>query len=201
MGEYLAAMPPDVRENTIFLAVSDHGEDIYGRGARLESYHIENARVPCWLYVPRRVQERLRPGAVENLRANCQNRATSSIDLLPTVLDLMGLARKQPVAEILGRLQGRSLLDAREPSEFILMLNTNDLRHWEREGFALTMDNGTWRYLYDMGRRSLYNLQDDPREERDLIDDPVAAPYLGRVQERVANCPYLLRIVRKYEGG
>jgi len=201
MGEYLAAMPSEVRENTVFLAVSDHGEDIYGRGARLESYHIEIARVPCWMYIPRRVQERLRAGAVENLRDNCQNLATSSIDLLPTLLDVMGLAEKEPVAEILGRLQGSSLLNAKEPPEFILMLNTNDLRHWEREGFGLTMDNGTWRYLYDMGRRSLYNLQDDPREERDLIDDPVAVPFLNRVQERVESDPYLLRIVKKCEGG
>lgn len=200
MGQFIELMPPEVRRNTVIAVTCDHGEDLYGRGARLDNYHIEIAHIPWLMYVPQNVQSHQRPGAMENLRHNIQNVATSNLDVVPTLLDLMGLADEESVREILAGLQGQSLLEPKPPPEFIVMLNTNDLRSWDREGFALTMDNGTVRYVYDMGRKGLYDLTRDPREERDLMDDPAYADYVRRAEERIKSDYYLMRIVLKYGG-
>ncbi len=198
MVDFIEQMPAEVRRNTVVAVLCDHGEDLYGRGVRLENYHEEIARIPCWFYIPKNVQERLRPDAIENLRHNCRNVATSNLDALPTLLDLMGLAEKEPVADILAGLQGQTLLRKKDPPECIVMLNTNDLRSWDREGFALTMDNGTVRYIYNMGQEGLYDLERDPREEHDLMADPAYATYVERVRQKVKSNPYLLRIAVKY---
>ncbi|MHC4591338.1 MAG: sulfatase-like hydrolase/transferase [Planctomycetota bacterium] len=201
MANLMAAMPPEVRRNTIVVVASDHGEDLYGRGVRLENYHQEIAQVPCWFVVPGDVQRRQRPGAMEILHRNLETTAASNVDLLPTVLDLMGLADEPHVAEVLEGLQGQSLLRERQPPEFLVMLNTNDLRNWEREGFALTMDNGTKRYVFDMGREGFFDLRTDPREETSLMDDPRYADDLQRARAEAEHNPFLRRIVAKYSDG
>ena len=199
-AEFFHAIPPEVRRNTVIIAVSDHGEDLYGRGARLENFHVEIALVPCLFYIPREVQARLTPQAIANLRRTTETIATSNLDVLPTLVDLMGLADDGAVAPLLAQLQGQSLLRPYTVPEFIVMLNTNDLRRWEREAFALTMDNGRLRYVYDMGRESLHDLDRDPREQRDLVGDPAYSDWLGRARDRARSNPYLLRVLRKYGG-
>jgi hypothetical protein len=81
------------------------------------------------------------------------------------------------------------------------MLNTNDLRNWEREGFALAMDNGTKRYVFDMGREGFFDLRTDPREQTSLVDDPRHADDLRRARAEAERNPYLRRIVAKYSDG
>jgi tetratricopeptide (TPR) repeat protein len=121
------------------------------------------------------------------------------MDLLPTLLDLLGLSSTPQVAGIVDRLKGHSLLRERAPPKSILMLNTNELRRWDREGFGLFLDNGTVSFIYDGGRQAIYDLQRDPLEQENLIDDPRMAPCLRRVRHKINSNPYLLRIAAKYD--
>ncbi len=198
MGKLHEAMPPEVRARTVVVAVSDHGNDVYGRGARLENYHEEIALVPCWFVIPKAVQSQLPPGSIEALRNNLHGLATSNEDIVPTLLDLLGVADEPAVARSLQVLPGRSLLRPQEPTELILMLNTNDMRRWDREGFALTLENGKKRFVFDCGECMFFDLEADPREQVNLYATDSFAPYRNRIVTAVQARPHLRRIVSKY---
>ena len=82
---------------------------------------------------------------------------------------------------------GRSLFDPDIDSlreRVIVALSTNDIRHWEGEGFGLI--RGSWRVvlLPDSGR-NLYNLDTDPGEVRNLWNaapDSVMEPFRRRIE-------------------
>ncbi len=150
-----------------------HGEGIddeHGEGAwdRSPLYH-EITRLPLLVYVP-------------GVEAGSYAGLTSAVDLMPTVLDLMG-------CEAPDRVQGRSLVPALKDRstpgrDWVVssqpLINRGDkdqvVDHVVRQSVVDSMSTviaGDWELLYDPapGGSELYNVKDDPAETRNVIRD------------------------------
>jgi hypothetical protein len=111
------AMPGGDRVAVVF--VSDHGEQLRERGAVGHTWGVydEEVRVPFWIDVPAGA---LTPAQAARLRAR-QGEPLTQLDVLPTLLDLMGLWGAPEIAALRRPLPGESLLGERTaPRPFVL---------------------------------------------------------------------------------
>jgi len=174
----------ELLERSIVIVVADHGEDLYQHNhyfQHMYSTYDSSLRVPLFMKFPgapvgRRVQE-----IVQN------------IDIAPTILDLVGL----PVP---AGFNGRSLLSLIEGTRqegFDYALS--ELETDEGFGKIISIRTARWRYVdnpgnrnpvglrnhsfYEIAREELYDLQSDPNEKTNVVDQhpDVAA----RLRERV----------------
>ena len=65
---------------------------------------------------------------------NNLNKATQSLDLVPTFLDLLGIHDDLLISDIRKQLDGVSLLREVPNDRSILSMNTNALRKWDPRG-------------------------------------------------------------------
>jgi tetratricopeptide (TPR) repeat protein len=157
--------------NTIVVVVGDHGESLGEHGETEHGYFVYDATVKVPLIV--RI-----PGAdLEDIRVPAQVR---TIDVMPTVLDLVGVEKPEP-------LHGQSLVPLMvEPGG-----ESPDYAY--SESMSVHLQYG-WSALYsirttehkfiDAPRAELYALGDDPAETKDLIGDlPDVAEELRSVLE------------------
>lgn len=103
----------DLLDDTIIIYTADHAEFIYGEpgappldiGRRALSCHPFVIRIPFFIYVPAKWEAHIN---VENLRANT-SRMVSNVDIMPTLLDLWGIAGIDSVEGALP-MDGQSLM-------------------------------------------------------------------------------------------
>ena len=176
-------------ENTAVIFTTDHGynfgehgglygkmvfahgqglDDKRGEGAWARSpLYNEVTTIPLIIYVPG-----IRPAVFDGL--------TSAVDLMPTVLDIMGL-------DIPSRVEGRSMLPIiKEPNldchEYVIsslpFINAGDtdlsVDHIRRQSITDSMSSITtkeWSLLYDTepGGSELYYLESDPQQKKNVI--------------------------------
>ena len=182
-------------ENTIVLFASDHGEDVDGVRAihRTDSYYQSAIHTPLVFVIPEKQRRRLGPG-FEQLRNNAGTRVALS-DLVPTVVDLMGIRDEARVSAWLGKLDGASLLTPVEPDRLLVAVNTDEHVRWSRTGYAVIAGKRKYIY-YSWAGAMLFDLAADPREEVNLLAHGEALSsrhkkFLRRVQELVARTPSL----------
>ena len=148
---------PRLKARTILIVASDHGEELFDHGQvdHGMTLYDEVIRVPLLVYVPgaapRVVDEQVR-----------------TLDLLPTVLDLLGL---KPSPKLRRQMQGRSLAahlrghgesrEAFSETDYLLRVRLRSLRR--ADGWKLVLNQLD-------GLRSLFDLKADPGEKRDLLD-------------------------------
>jgi len=152
-----------ILDNTIFIATADHGEAFGEHGYlwHLTATYDEMAKIPLVVRLP---------GAER--RVGRLSALTESVDILPTILDL--LAQDHSDANI----QGRSLLPliagrADSVNEHVLS------RAFGRPASYMIRDSRYSLLLYANGEwRALYDLQEDPWQTRNIFaerPEPAAA--------------------------
>jgi arylsulfatase A-like enzyme len=148
-------------DDTLFVFVGDHGEafDEHPRNRLHGSFlYEENLRVPLVL------SSRALPPATSS-------RPSSHADVLPTVLDLLGVTL--PAGAV---VQGQSLVgDGYRPAATPLFTAVPTARVGVR--------GARWKLIHDVAadRDELFDLIDDPREQRDRsADEPALAASLRR---------------------
>ena len=137
------------------------------RGWGHSPLYEEMVRIPLLVYVP-------------GVAPGYYNQLTSAVDLMPTVLDILG-------QQIPDSVEGESLLtkicDASLPGrEFVVsaipFANPGDPVHivdnvlrWLRASPVTTVTAGHWSLLYSMdeGMSALYDLESDPKQEDNVI--------------------------------
>jgi hypothetical protein len=148
----------------LVILTSDHGEELFehGRQGHGHSLHGEVLDVPLIVRFPDG-----EPGRVD--------RPVSSLDIVPTILDVAGL----PVPE---RLAGRPL--TREPPERRLRVATHEADAW-----AVMFDG--WKLMMsaeqgdELQLDALYRLTTDPGETRDVLGrEPERARRLEELFEQ-----------------
>jgi arylsulfatase A-like enzyme len=185
-------------DDTIVVFTSDHGDMMGSHQLVAKTVMYEEAvRVPMLLRVPWMTQAR---GRVEA--------PVSQVDLVPSLLDLMA----HPVPS---HLQGRSWRpDIREPESFpehdvviewngpdngMMSAGSRDLPDhidrittYEEAWKALTARIRTivtptgWKFnCSPIGEHELYNIEDDPGETENLIDDPAVTELVADLYERL----------------
>ncbi len=135
-------------EDTMLIVVSDHGE-AFGEHGLMQHDSVpyeEVVRVPLMIHGPQWLG---RPRVDSGLR--------HQIDLLPTVLELLGASWE-------GRLPGRSLLTTEGHPQVVSSC-------WY-EDYCLSMREGPLKFVYHYGRRptEVFDLQQDPGERRNIAE-------------------------------
>jgi len=130
-------------KNTVVVIFSDHGEELFEHGeGNHSSFYEHTARVPLLIHAP----------GIES--SESVQRLVSLVDLMPTVLDILGLPNPP-------QSQGKSVFAKERQSKYVF-------------GFSLGttyVRDQNWKFIQsDEGKTELFNLQLDPEEKNNLID-------------------------------
>ena len=161
--------------NTLVLYMGDNGFSL-GEHGLIDKRHAyeESIRVPMLAWAPGFIR------AGTTIAPMVRN-----IDIAPTILELAG-------APMPGELDGRSKLSllrgepARWKSELLYEYYWEDAFPHTPTVFALRDDR--WKYVYYHGvwdRPELFDLESDPAELRNLVDDPAQAERVARMRTRL----------------
>ena len=172
--------------DTLVLFTSDHGEFTgdHWLGEK-EIFYEEALRVPLILYDP--------DPAADGTRGNAEARFAECVDVLPTILEALGIGGAPHLIEgrsLLPLTRGAAAGDWRDcvfseldysfrHARQILKLHPRDCRAW----MVRTDD---WKYVHWLGLRpQLYDLWSDPNELCDLGADPRLEHVRAALRERL----------------
>jgi arylsulfatase A-like enzyme len=162
-------------ERTIFIVTSDHGKELLDRGwmAHGHSLYEELIHVPLLIYVPGEEGDR-------------RDEVVSSIDLVPTVLDLLGLPAAESVQGLsLAPLvrgepfEGRAILSEQHSGPFHKLTLRGDHQKFMRRDLVVGTD--------DRGAlpREFFDLAADPGERHNALDGNPEAESFGAMLDQV----------------
>jgi len=148
----------DLFDNSLIIITADHGEEFQEHGYMLHSnpyYYEEIMHVPLVVKLPRaddNFKSRKRGNVIDGL--------VESIDMMPTILDLLGI--KGP------RIQGKSLIGLikgdDKGKEYVFGFGSNGSVFIRSERWKMLNDSGLKE-----GRFKLFDLNSDPMERVNLI--------------------------------
>ncbi|NIA15084.1 MAG: sulfatase-like hydrolase/transferase [Nitrospiraceae bacterium] len=151
----------DLADDTLVIYTTDHGDIIGSNGGGWDKGWLmveETMRIPLALRWPGRIP----PGGVSDA-------LVTNMDLVPTVLDAAGAHTPEPTD---GRsLLGLAKMPERTPWPDDLMCEHHG--HYGRHCFQRMLRWGPYKYVAHLGdRHELYDLERDPFELRNCIDEP-----------------------------
>jgi len=151
---YLAeAESPEIADKTLVILTADHGESFFEHGQRAHSTmsYEEVIHVPLIVRYPRREPERVEV-------------PVGLIDVAPTILRFAGI-------EVPTWYEGRDLFSSSGRARRPIFTETQRTAPGPIF-FNYAMIDGDWKLIYDFVANTfeLYNLKDDPRERRNLIE-------------------------------
>jgi len=152
-------------DKTIVILVSDHGTEFYEHKRFDHGYSLyeELIHVPVVIWLPR-----LKGGIVINEQVR-------AIDIMPTLLDLIGA--KIP-AKVKAQMQGVSLLPLINGERIELTaFSETDYRFYACKRAIRTAGGLKFIYSLDSGEKELYDLKKDPQERVNLINTDQKTAY------------------------
>jgi len=170
VGALRAGIPAGDRESLLTVLTADHGESLGEHREQAHGFFIYDTTVlvPAVLHFPGRVAP-ARSGSPARL-----------IDLLPTILDLLGL----PPAANTDGVSLEPLVSGGRPAAEPAYVET--LQPWTTYGWSplAAVRHGGWKYIA-APRPELYDLAHDPGETRDLAaKQPTRAAGLAALLAR-----------------
>ena len=169
--DYLEAA--GLRDNTIIIYMSDHGEMLGDHGLLLKGcrFYEGLARVPLMISWRGQIAPQISDALVE------------LVDIAPTLYDLLGM-------DIPAWTQGRSLAgglrsQAREHRQFARCEHYAAIQHRDQTRATMYRDR-RWKLVvyHNKGICELYDLEADPWEHNDLSEDPACAEVKWRLLQR-----------------
>ena len=157
-------------DNTMIVLWSDHGwqlgeKEHWGKFTAWE----RSTRVPLIIVPPKNAQPK-------DFKPNTRSaHPVSLLDVYPTVVDVLGLDKRDD-------LDGRSLVPLiRKPNA---KWNHTALTAIGRGTFSIR--DARWRYIrYFDGSQELYDLETDPDEWKNVVDDPANAKIVARLSKQI----------------
>lgn len=181
IGQILTALRANgLDKNTLIVYSSDHGEQVGEHGLWWkQTFYEDSVRVPLILCWPGHLPAGLR----------CPN-VVSALDLNATLLDAMGCPAlpHSHGRSLLPLLQGQpgAVWDDVAISEFCLDAAGSGGPFPEEGVFQRMIRRGPWKLNYYHGQPcQLFNLEEDPRETRDLAADPNHGAVRARLLQEV----------------
>ena len=161
VGRILEALDETgLSENTLVVFLSDHGDYLGDYGLVGKGFHYD-----CILRTPLLAAgPGIRPGTVLDGMA-------STVDIAPTLLDLAGV----PEPDAVQGVSMRPALCAGEPLPRKAVLTENDDDFVPMRVRTLTTLEWKLSVYANQEQGELYDRADDPREQRNLWDDPAHA--------------------------
>ncbi len=160
----LRGVPGGDRVAIVF--ISDHGEQLRERGAVGHTWGVydEEVRVPFWIDLP---EGSIGPGAVARLRA-LEQAPVTQLDVLPTLLDLMGVWDAPEIATLRRSMPGESLLRGGTAPKPVVLTNCSSIfecafKNWGAMSLTKKVvaseNDDRWR---------CFDIASDPLERHDL---------------------------------
>ena len=185
---------PDQLANTWLLFTSDHGDMLGDHNLWRKTYAYEgSARIP-FLVVP--------PSQQGNPKRSCATEVVELRDVMPTLLEAAGL----PIPDLVDGHSVLPLLTAPAP-DWRQYIHGEHCTCYSEEQEMHYLTDGTRKYIWlpRLGLEQFFDLDQDPGETRDLIDDPtrhheinlwrqrltdeLAARDCGWVRDGLPHCP------------
>lgn len=148
-------------DNTIVIVTADHGEAIYEHGFQGHNSQLyeESAHIPLIIKLARK-----------SSASKAIDPVVRTVDLFPTLVDLLGFSRKDIAVD------GRSSLSylVSPPADEREVFTQTTLQH------AYSYRENDYKYVLDQvyGDEELYNLREDPEERHNLITvEPLRAKF------------------------
>ena len=147
-------------DNTLTVYFSDHGDFMGNHGLfeRKENPHQESVRVPAIFHWPNQIPAQ-----------GMRNELFSLVDMLPTTLGLLGM-------DMPSYLQGKDFSSALlnkpfvEPNHVLLEMCGNPRWNLDFLDWRGLVTN-KWKYAYyETGHELLFDLEEDPYEQTNLVD-------------------------------
>ena len=180
VGELLQALEQTGQlDNTVFVVTSDNGYFYGEHGLNVERRlaYEESIRIPLLVRYPSRIKAGLTPDSM-----------VQTIDLAPTMVAAAGV-------EIPSQYHGRSLwplLEGEIPADW---RDSVLVQYWSETVFPRinklgyqAVRDGRWKLIHytdQSGMDELYDLQSDPYELKNLINDPGAKDELAVMQAKL----------------
>ena len=157
-------------DTIVFIVSSDHGQfdEQQRRIARLSSYYEAMFQVPLLLRVPPSWLEHY-PERIRNLKAyvDC---LVSSPDLIPTIVDSLGLLHTRQNQEIMSEVEGASLLQPLSRDPVIRGTSFNAVRQWHHlAGSGVTRWDPRFVFSALEGPQAL-DLIIDPHQKQNILE-------------------------------
>lgn len=170
-GEFLNYLKQkELLKNMVIVITSDHGESFFEHGTWTHGFNLynESIKVPLIVYVPEK-----KGGKIEKL--------TQSIDIMPTLLYLVGI--ENPLST-----SGISVFSKKE-NKFAISEHFLDQK--------LTIIEGRWKLIINQENpeatktAELYDLKDDPDEKRNLTGEfpNIVTSLEGKLRENLYSQP------------
>ncbi len=154
-------------EHTVIVFVSDHGEQMREKGAvgHTGTLWEEEIRIPAWIDAPKNALTTSERASLASL----ERTPLTSLDVLPTLLDLLGVWDDPAIADLKKPMPGRSLLRGGSPPETPISL-TNCSELWACAFRNWGAISGTRKVLAHEGDHAwgCYDVARDPFELDDL---------------------------------
>lgn len=182
IGRILAELETQgIAGRTLVVLTADHGEGRGDHGEPTHSYFVYDStmRVPLILSGPPTLPAGLRVSAV-----------TRSVDLAPTVVDLLGLP---PLPEADGHSLRALLTGEDESVERVAYGESLDLYHVLGTTPLRLVRRGRWKYIHKT-EPELYDLDQDPGEldDRAAREPEIVASLRGALDEIVSTTPRVM---------
>ncbi len=161
-------------KNTLVIVTSDHGEELFDHGNKghTRTLYDELVRVPFMIYFP--------DGGIEAARINSN---VSNIDILPTMREMIGLPPDTSIEglSLVPLLKNQALAER----HFFPQVQVNEKIFGEEINLKAVV-RGNWKYILSFsGSQELYNLENDPREKLNEIDN--APEIAGSLRDQLIN--------------
>jgi arylsulfatase A-like enzyme/Flp pilus assembly protein TadD len=148
-------------ENCLIVLLADHGESLGEHGERYHGFFIYDAtlRIPMIFKLP----------AAAGVRGRKLSGPLRTIDVVPTVLQILGLSGKVRATEVQGRGAYAAMLGKQEPPEVTAYAELFlPFYHFEWSPLLSVM-RGRHKFI-DAPKPELYDIDADPGETRNLYD-------------------------------
>lgn len=169
LGRVLAKLDErGLADNTLVIFTTDHGDMVGAHGCigkSIGSFYDDLVRIPLVMRLPGRIP----PGTVVP-------QPVSQIDYMPTILDYLGLDAPQ-------KTHGRSMRPLVEGRR----VEWRDYAFCQRANASRMLRTERYKLFYRPKPRAvaLYDLREDPHEDRNLAKDPAHAKTVRQMHQRL----------------
>jgi len=162
-------------DESLVVFVSDHGEELLDHDSALHGYTLyeEQLRIPLMIRHP-------------ELPARRVSRRSRQVDVLPTVLELLGFPIPEPLQgeSLAAAMKGEQSPDVGDEAPVFAEASLRAIRTVALDSYT----RGDWKLIETRvpeARRQLFNLRDDPQERHDrLASEPEVAQRLSAELQR-----------------
>jgi len=162
--------------NTIIISTSDHAEALgeHNYNGHLQTFYDEEARVPGWIYIPEELRKQNLWNDKYNNALSNKNMNISNTDIIPTIMDIMGLWDLSEYKSVREKLLGSPITQQMDSNRVIRCQNYNDVST-SSMFVGVGLKYRQYKYLLNSRHRKfveeIYDLKNDPYEKKNIINN------------------------------